>query len=90
MTKTAVIRDKGQITIPQGILKRFQAKRGDVVEFEVKENVIIIRIKKLVDASQAWFWTEDWQKGEREAGADIKAGRIESFKGGEEFLASLE
>jgi hypothetical protein len=32
--------------------------------------------KKLVDADQAWFWTREWQEGEREAEADIKAKRI--------------
>ena len=31
--------------------------------------------KKLVDKSQAYFWTRKWQEGEREADEDIKAGR---------------
>jgi len=32
--------------------------------------------KKLIDADQAWFWTRDWQTGEREAEEDIRAGRV--------------
>ena len=28
---------------------------------------------------QAWFWSEEWQAGEREAEADLAAGRYETF-----------
>jgi hypothetical protein len=28
---------------------------------------------------QAYYWTEEWQAGEREAEADIKAGRVRTF-----------
>jgi len=27
-------------------------------------------------AEQAWFWTREWQEGEREASEDIAAGRL--------------
>jgi hypothetical protein len=42
-----------------------------------------------VEASQAWFWSERWQGMEREADADIRAGRITRFNSAEEFLAEL-
>lgn len=29
--------------------------------------------------SQAWFWTEEWQSGERAAEADLKAGRVTEY-----------
>jgi hypothetical protein len=48
-----------------------------------------LRPQKVIDASQAWFWTEEWQAGEREADADRAAGRSERFDSGEEFLAAL-
>ena len=35
-----------------------------------------IKPKELVDKSQAWFWTKEWQEGEKEANRDIKAGRV--------------
>lgn len=38
---------------------------------------------------QSWFWTEEWQAKEREADADIAAGRVTRYDPGEEFLASL-
>lgn len=38
---------------------------------------------------QEWFWSEEWQEAEREAEADLKAGRFETFETDEDFLASL-
>lgn len=41
-------------------------------------------------ADQAWFWTPDWQAGEREVDAAIAAGRTTYFGSAEEFLAALD
>jgi hypothetical protein len=38
---------------------------------------------------QAWFWTEEWQAGEREAEADLAAGRYETFDTMEELIDDL-
>jgi hypothetical protein len=44
---------------------------------------------KLIDASQAWFWTLEWQAGEREADADLAAGRSDRYESDEQFIAAL-
>lgn len=31
------------------------------------------------DVDESWFWSEEWQAGEREAEEDFKAGRYEDF-----------
>jgi len=41
------------------------------------------------DPSQAWFWTPEWQEGEREADEDIAAGCTFRQNSTEEFLAFL-
>lgn len=41
-------------------------------------------------ADQAWFWTPEWQAGEREADEDIAAGHTAYFDSTEEFLAALD
>ena len=46
-------------------------------------------IKGPIDPGQAWFWTPEWQAGEREADADIAAGRADRYYSDEEFLAAL-
>ncbi len=46
--------------------------------------------KTLIDQSQAYFQTEQWQAGEREAEADIEAGRIHRFERVEDALQLLD
>lgn len=43
-----------------------------------------------VNPEQAWFWTEDWQAGEREADQDIAAGRTTFHESTDDFLAALD
>jgi hypothetical protein len=50
----------------------------------------VMKRKKLVDKSQAYFWTEEWHKGEAEAEADIRAGRVKTFDSVEELLEDLD
>ncbi len=47
-------------------------------------------IKGPIDPDQAWFWTPQWQAGEREADADIAAGRTTRYDSDEEFMAALD
>ena len=86
----SIMRSKGQITLPQEIREAARLEEGDPVKVEVTdEGVIILRPQKMVDASQAWFWTPEWQAGEAEADADIAAGRTTRHTSNEDFLASL-
>jgi antitoxin PrlF len=87
----SIMRSKGQLTLPREVREAARLQEGDPVEVEmVADGVIQIRAKKLIDAAQAWFWTPEWQEGEREASADIEAGRMDVFTSGEDFLASLD
>ena len=38
---------------------------------------------------QAWYWTPEWQAGEREARADLEEGRTTFYASDAEFLASF-
>ena len=38
---------------------------------------------------QAYFWMSDWQKAERQADKDIKAGRARKFSNAEEAITYL-
>ena len=80
----------GQITLPASVRKELDIQEGDLVEIQVVDDRAMLVPKKLVDKSQAYFWTEDWQKGEAEAEADIKAGRIEAFDSVEQLLEDLD
>ena len=85
----ATIRNKGQVTIPAHIRKAAHLEEGDPVEFELVAEGILLRPGKVIDATQAWFWTPEWQAKEREADAALAEGRSERFASDEEFLAAL-
>jgi len=46
--------------------------------------------KKLIDKSQAYFWTRRWQKAEKEAFQDIEAGRVKTFDSVDELIKDLD
>ena len=83
------VRPKGQITLPDAVRKAARLADGDYLEVSVEEGTIIMRPKKLIDADQAWFWTADWQRGERQASEDITRGRVRRSRTGDEFIDSL-
>jgi hypothetical protein len=47
-------------------------------------------VMQRVNPGEAWFWTENWQAGEREVDANIAAGRTTHYTSDEEFLAALD
>ena len=42
-----------------------------------------------VPASQAWFWTEEWQEGEREVDEHIARGELTTFDSVDELVEYL-
>ena len=83
------LRAKGQITLPEDIRRAARLEEGDLLEAEITSEGILLRPQKLIDSTQAWFWTPEWQEGEREADADLAAGKTESFASDEEFISAL-
>lgn len=87
----AKLTKSGQVSLPKEIRKKTNMQPGDFVDVELDDGGhIILTPKKLIDTSQAYFWTEEWQKGERKADEDIKAGRVKRFKSAEEAVKYLE
>ena len=80
----------GQITLPASVRKELGIEEGDLVEIEVVDERAVLMPKKLLDKSQAYFWTKKWQEGEREADEDIRAGRVKTFESVEELISDLE
>lgn len=40
---TSKISQKGQVTIPKEVRKKIHADPGDLIEYEIQDNVVIIR-----------------------------------------------
>lgn len=83
------VRAKGQVTIPREIRERAHLEEGDPMEVEMVPEGILLKPRKVIDATQAWFWTPDWQAGEREASVDIAEGRVEVLDSDDDLLESL-
>jgi AbrB family looped-hinge helix DNA binding protein len=83
------LRAKGQLTLPEEIRAAAHLEEGDLLDAELTSDGILLRPRKLIDATQAWFWTPDWQSGEREAETDLAAGRVETFDSGDELVRAL-
>lgn len=91
MTTLTTVRNRGQMTIPAEARKAAQIEDGDVIEVEVvADGSLILRPKKLIDAAQAWFWTEEWQARVRMSVREIAAGQGEVSESDEDFLAALD
>lgn len=79
----------GQVTLPASVRRELGVEEGDLVEIEVIDDRAILMPKKLVDKSQAYFWTKRWQEEEKEADEDIKAGRVKVFDSVDELIEDL-
>ena len=86
----SIVRGKGQITIPSDVRRAAHLEEGDLIEVELVPEGILLRPRKIVDATQAWFWKPAWQAGEREAADEHEAGEGRVFESGDAFLASLD
>ncbi len=73
---TTRIGPKHQITIPQDIFETLDLEVGDFLDARIEDNIIVLIPQKLIPKDQAWFWTEEWQKGEREADEAILRGDL--------------
>jgi AbrB family looped-hinge helix DNA binding protein len=83
------ISPQGQIRIPQRIMNLLGITKGDYVEVEAEEGHIILKPRKLIDPSQSWYWTPEWQIKEKEADQNLSSGEYRDFDTIEELLEDL-
>jgi AbrB family looped-hinge helix DNA binding protein len=86
---TTKVSDKYRITLPSMARRKLHIAVGDQVEVVVRNDGILLKPKKMVDSSQAYFWTKEWQEKERQADADFVKGRFQTAEGLEEFFHKL-
>jgi len=85
------LRRNGQITLPSEVRRRMRVSEGDVFVAEVRApDEIVLRKQSVVDASQAYFWTDEWRRGEREAQEDIRRRRVKRFRSAKALISDLK
>lgn len=92
MSETVLqIRSNGQITLPTAVRRKAGLKEGDLLEVVLDDDGSVHLIPKIaIDRSQAYFWTERWQAGERDAEEDLRAGRTRSFESVDDAITYLD
>ena len=90
MSTLGKIQRNFQVTIPAAIRKKAKIKEGDLVDFEVTPEGVLIKPQETIDRSQAWFWSAGWQEEEKKVQEGIKKGKLKRSSGVEEFLAELD
>jgi hypothetical protein len=72
--------------ISKPIIQKFQpsASTGTKVCLIIHEGEVI-----KIDPNQSWFWSREWQAGEKKVDQYIERGEIETFDSMKEFLSSL-
>lgn len=90
MTTYSKVTRHGQITLPASVRRKLGIEEGDLIEVIVDDDKAVLLPKKVIEKSQAYFWTKEWQEAEKEASEDIKAGRVSTFETAEELLKDLD
>ncbi|MBI4432227.1 MAG: hypothetical protein HY592_01940 [Candidatus Omnitrophica bacterium] len=84
------IQKNKNVTLPLWLIKLFHVGTGDFIRLEETKDGVLMKPAKLVDPSQAYFWTREWQEGEKEVEEDKKRGRVKKFKDVKSLMADLE
>jgi AbrB family looped-hinge helix DNA binding protein len=73
---------KSQLTLPSFVRNTLGLDEGDLLDVTIRDGEIVLRPKRLIDNAQAWFWSQRWQDGERQAEEDISTGATHTFSDG--------
>jgi antitoxin MazE len=65
-----------QITIPTNLRKTLKIAEGDYLEVEKQNRELILRPMKMVRPDEAYFYSKEWQEGEKKADENIKNGEV--------------
>lgn len=86
------VQARGTVALPADLRRRLHldGENAQVKLVEHEDGTVELVPVVSIPADQAWFWTERWQGMEREADADIAAGRVTVVEGTDELIAHLD
>jgi bifunctional DNA-binding transcriptional regulator/antitoxin component of YhaV-PrlF toxin-antitoxin module len=82
---------RGILALPADLRKRHHLDDpgAQVRIVERDDGVIELHPLAAVPAGQRWFWTERWQRMEREAEENIAAGQVRAYEDVDDLLSAL-
>ncbi len=71
--------------------KKIKAIQKDLASSKglTREEIDVAAKTGMIDPDQRYWWTEEWQEGEREVERNYAEGRFEEFDHADDFLKSL-
>lgn len=86
------LQSRGTLALPAELRKRhhLDAPGAQVRIVERDDGILELYPMAAVPADQRWFWTERWQRMEREADEDIAAGRVRRHENVDDLLSALD
>src|SRR3972149_1667184 len=91
MTTVIKISTQGQIRIPKKFMATLGLEAGDYIEAQLEEDQIALKPRKLIDPSQGWYWTKEWQEAEKEVDEEVESGEVSpTFQTAEEGIEWLK
>ncbi len=65
-----------QITLPTGLRRMLKIAEGDYLEVERQNNALVLKPVKMIHPDQAYFYSKEWQEGEKKADKNIAKGEV--------------
>ena len=91
MSTIMKISPQGQIRIPRKFMEMLGLEKGDYIEALLEDDHIALKPRKLIDPSQGWYWTKEWQQVEKNVDGQIEKGEVSpTFQTAEEGIKWLK
>lgn len=90
MKEKITLRKRGQFTLPKAFMEELNLHEGDSLELRLEDGKLVIVPLVQIPADQAFFWSDEWQEGEREAKQNIRDGNISEKMNANEIMAHLD
>lgn len=85
----AVLKKRGQLTIPKSIRDALKLEENAQLDVTIENGAIVLQPVITIAKDQAWFWSDEWQEGEREAEEEIKSGNVATFNSLDDLFDDL-
>ena len=79
-----------QVALPREIVKKLHLNKSDLLDIRIVEGGVYLKPHVSIPKDQEYFFTPEWQKDEKEAEEDIKAGRVTKTKNLNELFDTLD
>jgi len=84
------LKNNSQITIPKSIVEKLKLKAGDNFTIEVENDEIKLKPVIIIDRTQAWYWSKEWQDKIKEADIELKQGKAKHTNDVDDLIRQLE